>query len=397
MELARPWYKTLYHKSRWEVAKHWIKLFPHVEIIGITGSVGKTSTKDATALVLAQKFRVIRSEANIDPLINIPRTLLSVIPTTEKVVLELGVQHRGEMQYYLSAVRPWVGVLTNIGWTHTEFFGDAEGVKEEKGQLITSLPKRGYAVLNFNDPLVRALGSKTNATVFYYGSDSTCDLWYNHVQPSLSGTKLQLHYRQESVEVTYPLLGRHQALSAVAASAVGIVEGISLLTIRRGLTAMTPAPHRFQAVAGPNGSTIIDDSYSASPPATLAAIGSVAEFPAKRRIAVLGEMKELGLLREQAHRQVGEELLKKRFDTLIAYGKGATCIADAVGGKMEVREETSLARIRSWLITHAQPDDLILVKGSRHGIHLERLIAGLAGYPMVTQCAFCPEFATERD
>lgn len=396
------WIKAAFHASRRELAKHWIKLFPSIDIIGITGSVGKTTTKEAVALVLAQKFNVVKSEANLDPVFNIPITLLKVKPSTQKVVLEMGVEYPGEMAFYLSMVQPSLGVITTINWTHTQFFGDINGVKKEKEQLITSLPKSGYAVLNWDNEITRNMAKDSDAKVFYYGSSrEDCHLWYDQVDLSIKHTKLCLHYKQESVEVKYPLLGRHQLTSALAAASVGILNGLNLLTIRRGLMEMVPSPHRFSVVEGPNRSVIIDDTYNASPVAVKAALQTVSELPAKRRIAILGEMKELGGYNEEGHRLIGNEVAKLNFDILITYGECAQLIGkevskhlDGRGKGTEVIPMNDIRTILDWITNNAKDKDMILIKGSRHHIHLERLIAGIKNEQMTINCAFCPEFAT---
>lgn len=402
MTLTQHWMKNIYHTVQRVMARGWLHLFPQVTTIGITGSVGKTTTKEAIAAVLSQKFEVVKSKANLDPVYNIPITLLRLRPNTQMIVLEMGVEFPHEMSFYLSIVQPSVGVITKIDWTHTEFFGDLEGVKREKEQLIFSLPQEGYAVLNWDDEIVRNLAQNIKARVFYFGSDSNqCHLWFDHVEPTLKSTQFQLHYGRESVEVHYPLLGTHQLTSALAAASVGIINNLNLLTIRRGLETMKPSEHRFTALHGPNGSIIVDDTYNASPVASLAALKAVSGFPSKRRIAILGEMKELGKYAEKGHRLVGEELVRQKFHTLVAYGTKAKMIAEGAkeysnknGARIKIYQMTDIYDILDWINRNALEGDIILIKGSRHKIHLERLVAGLSGKDMVVNCLVCPEFAT---
>lgn len=403
VEHTRPWYKRGFHWARQELAKQWITLFPQTAVIAVTGSVGKTTAKEAIGMVLSQKYQVVKSEANLDPVFNIPITLLKVRPSTQQVILEMGIVYPGEMTFYMSLVRPKIGVVTKIDWTHTEFLKDADTVQKEKGQLISSLPKWGHAVLNWDDSRVRSLAKSSNAPVFFYGSDpESCQLWYDHVDPTLSRTKFTIHYKQESVEVHYPLLGRHQIVSAVAAASVGVLSKLNLLTIRRGLEQVTASPHRFQKIAGPNGSIIIDDTYNASPVATVAALTSLAEFTGERHIAILGHMRELGDYNEAGHRLVGKTLVDLGYDGLITYRKEAADIARyAQEYRVSKKAGTDpfayafddVRKILVWMQEHLRGNDIVLIKGSRHTIHLERLVAGIMGRSMTVICPVCPQFA----
>src|SRR3989338_7182371 len=176
---VKSWKKPL-HLSRTILAKNYLKLLPQIEIIGITGSVGKTLTQNAIFSVLSQKFKVVVGDENLDPTFRIPKTILATKPWHQKMILEYGVEHPGDMDHYLSLVKPKIGVITEIAPTHTKYFGSIEGVFEEKSKLFTSLPKNGYAVLNANDPYSHRLAKLTKAQIKWYGSKAKDSVKISH-------------------------------------------------------------------------------------------------------------------------------------------------------------------------------------------------------------------------
>jgi len=390
--------KKIWHKIERIAAKTYLRFYPKIIIIGITGSVGKTTTKEAIAQVLSEKFRVVKTQANIDPVFNIPRTILKLRPGDEKLVLEMGVEYPGEMDSYLSLVRPHIGVVTKIAWTHTEFFGDIKGVAEEKGKLLEALPASGWQVLNWDDEEVRKLTKKSQAQVFFYGTDeSNCHLIAQDISTSKNGVSFLLKQaiKGGAVRINFPILGRHNVYCALAAASVGLLCGIKLEGIKRELEKLEPQPSRLNIVFGSSGSTIIDDSYNASPVGAVAAIETLKEYPGRRKIAVLGEMKELGSHSEMGHRQVGKTLVVAKIDYLVSFGELTKFVVDEAikqGMKKDhIFQVKTMKEVIKVLKKIIRPGDVILLKGSRFS-HMERVILGIEGKEINCDLVTCREY-----
>jgi len=374
-----PWKKP-FHKIRAFLAKNWTKLNSQAEIIGITGSVGKTTTKEAIIKVLGERFKVVGSIGNLDPVFNIPITLLKIRPWTKKVVLELGVEYPGEMDFYLSLIKPKIGVVTRIYWTHTEFLGDLNGVINEKGKLLEALPKDGWAVLNDNDQYIKEMAKKTGAKIFWFGTHPHCQVQIaDFIHQGIEGSEFILKNSKESVTIRWKLLGEHNTASAAAAASVGILAGLKLGEIKKGLEKIEPQPHRLNVVPGPNRSLMLDDSYNSSPEAAMMALETLRSLSHQSKaFAVLGDMLELGNYSEQGHREVGQKVVQENVDYLFTIGDQAKIIADEAQkfGAKNVIEAKDQTEIKKKLRDLARKDDLILVKGSR-ATNLDQLVQDL--------------------
>lgn len=362
--------KKPFHRARFFLAKQMAKTMSQEAFIGITGSVGKTTTTQACQLVLAQKYNTISTISDLDPVLNIPLTILKKSPKVEKVILEMGIEYPGEMEYYLSFIKPATAIVTRISIAHSEFLGSVEQIAQEKGQLIKDLPKTGTAILNYDDPLVRQLSEKTEAAVVYYGfNEKHCHVWASNIRLFNFQTKFELNYGVERVEIESKLLGRHQVYPLLAAAALGINEGISLLEVKRALEQMEGAEHRLKVINGHNDSVVLDDTYNSSPAAVNEALETLNELPARRRIAVLGEMRELGSFSENAHREVARKLYKDKVDLVILGGGDARFVEEELInlGFIPERVESGLsnAQIVSKLLKILAKGDVVLVKASR--------------------------------
>ena len=363
-------FKKPFHILRIQMARQYAKLFPREMFIGITGSVGKTSCVEAMQAVLSQTYKVVATQPNLDPILNIPKTLLRIKPNIKKVILEFGVEYKGEMDFYLSLVRPKTAVVTRISFAHSQYLGNVEDIVSEKGKLIEQLPKDGVAILNWEDLSCRKLAEKTSAEVIYFGKDQkNCSIWADNIKIENFKTIFELNYGVERVKIEYPLLGEHQIYPSLAAAAVGLLEGISLIQIKHALEGVKPPEHRLQAVDGYNGSVILDDTYNSSPVSVEAAIDTLMSIPARRRILVLGEMRELGAFSEELHRQIGRIIYKEKAD-LVFLGVGeAQIIADELLrlGFWEERLQSNLQnpQIVSKLLKALSKGDVCLIKGSR--------------------------------
>ncbi len=360
------------------LARWWRGRFPELRVVGITGSVGKSSTKELVAAVLARRFDVLKSEGNLNNEIGLPLTLLRLDARRQRAVLEMGMYARGEIAMLCSLARPVVGVVTNVGPVHLERLGTIEAVAQAKAELIEALPSDGVAILNYDDPRVRSMASLTKARTLYYGLDPAADLWADEIRSEgLHGVHFQLHYREEAMHVHVPLLGRHSVHTALRAAAAGLAEGMMWDHILEGLQDRR-AQLRLVAVPGPNGSTILDDTYNASPESTIAALNLLDEFEG-RKIAVLGDMLELGAYEEEGHRKVGLRAMDAA-GILVTVGELGKIIGDEARRNGLPAERlcicASNAEAIEYLKGAVRPGDIVLVKGSR-GLHMEDIVAAL--------------------
>ncbi len=363
-----------------QLARFWRQKMSHVRVVGITGSVGKSTTKELAAQVLSSRYRTLKNVGNLNNEIGLPLTLLRLTEGYERAVLEMGFYVPGDIAFLCDLARPQVGVVTNVGLVHAERAGSQETIARGKAELVEALPPapEGVAVLNYDDPWVRAMAKKTQASVFFYGLSPRADLWADRIEGlGLDGLRLRLHHGRETLTIKVPLLGRHSAHTVLRAAAVGLVEGLSWGEIVGGLR-MGYAQLRLVAVRAFNGALLLDDTYNASPQSTLAALNLLADLPG-RRVAVLGDMLELGPYEHEGHWKVGLRAAEVA-DRLITVGERGHIIAQAARQSgippTAVRETADVDEAARVLREILQPDDVVLVKGSR-GVHMDRLVAQL--------------------
>ena len=347
-----------------------------VRVIGVTGSVGKTTCKELIAAVLSARWRVLKNEANLNTEIGLPLTLLQLTPEHEHAVLEMAMYGRGEIETLCRIARPQIGVVTNVGPVHLERLGSQGEIVAAKAELVEALPEDGLAVLNGDDPRVAAMASRTRARVLLYGQSPQC-----HVRGSdltgrgLDGISFHITYGETTVAAETPLPGRHHIYPALAAAAVGLSEGMTLPEVAAALRQARPEL-RLRVLHAPGGATILDDSYNASPQSMFAALDLLAELSG-RRIALLGEMRELGAAEEEGHRQVGERAAACA-DLVLVVGERARPLYEAArtAGSAEVRFLASPSEAVAALRDELQPDDNLLVKASR-AVALEAVVDAL--------------------
>ena len=348
-----------------------------VRVVGITGSVGKTTTKELAAAVLARRYVTLKSEASFNNEIGLPLTLMHLTDEHERAVLEMGMYDVGEIADLARIARPDVGIVTIIGPVHLERAGTIERIVEAKAELVRALPPAptGVAILNYDDEYVRGMAQATSARVFYYGLSPEADLWADRIEGlGLEGIHFHLHYGGETLHVKIPLLGRHSVHTALRAAAVGLVEGLTWQEIIEGLR-MPSAQLRLVAVPGPGGSTILDDTYNASPASTLAALNLLDELDG-RKIAVLGDMLELGETEQEGHEKVGMRALEVA-DVLITVGPLGRIIGQTAlrwgmpADRVHIVESNAEAVTRLEQIVTDK--DIILVKGSR-ALQMEEIV-----------------------
>lgn len=377
-----PSYKKPLHLLRFKLARQFAKLFPADTFIGVTGSVGKTICVNACREVLSEKYRVLTTKPNLDPILNIPTTILKLRPGIKKAVLEMGIEFKGEMDFYLSLVRPKTAIITRIYFAHSEFLGGIDEIVEEKGKLLEQLPENGVAIINYDDPNSRKLAEKTKAEVIFYGVDQkNCAVWAGNIKTTDFRTTFELNYGVERITVEYKLLGEHQIYSALAAASLGLSEGIPLIRIKKALERVEPEEHRLQAIHGFNGSVILDDTYNASPAAVMSAIDTLMEVPGRRRILVLGEMKELGGFSENLHREVARKIYREKIDQVFLGIGDTKYIADELEslGFLTEKIESNLqnSQIVSRLLKVLGKGDVCLIKGSR-ALRLDEVVQRVA-------------------
>jgi len=361
------------------IARRWRDTLS-VRVIGVTGSVGKSTTKELTAEVLEQRYRTMKNPGNLNNEIGLPLSLLRLTEAHERAVLEMGFYVPGEIALLCEIAQPRVGVITNISQVHLERAGTMEAIVQGKGELVESLPPApdGVAVLNFDDLLTRQMAERTQATVFYYGLTPEADLWASEIRGlGLEGVRFVMNYRGESIYIRVPLLGRHSVHTALRAAAVGLVEGLSWEEIVGGLQS-SQSQLRLVAVQGPKGALLIDDTYNAAPPSVIAALNLLAELDG-RRVAVLGDMLELGEYEERGHRMVGARAAQVA-DELVTVGRRAQWIANEalLAGLTEsqvVVLEDSQAAIE-YLRDCVGANDVVLIKGSR-GVKMDQIVVEL--------------------
>jgi UDP-N-acetylmuramoyl-tripeptide--D-alanyl-D-alanine ligase len=362
-----------------KVAAFWRRRH-HLRVIGITGSVGKTTTKELAAAVLARRYVTLKSEASYNNEIGLPLTLMHLTEAYQCAVLEMGMYDVGEIADLARIARPHVGVVTIVRPVHLERAGTFERIVSAKAELVEALPPApdGVAILNYDDENVRGMAQVTQARVFYYGLSPEADLWADRIEGlGLEGIRFQLHHRDEALYVKIPLLGRHSVHTALRAAAVGLVEGLTWQEIIEGLRGPS-LQLRLVAVPGPDGATILDDTYNASPASVIAALNLLDELGG-RKVAVLGDMLELGEYEHEGHEKVGMRALEVA-DILVAVGPRGRIIGESAlrwgmpSDRVYIVEDSAEAvALLEQMVTGR---DVILVKGSRV-MHMEEIVGAL--------------------
>jgi UDP-N-acetylmuramoyl-tripeptide--D-alanyl-D-alanine ligase len=355
--------KALEHMARYALDRQ-----PTLDVVGITGSLGKTTTKEVVAGVVACRRRVLKSEGNLNSEIGLPLTVLNGLAREHEVaVLEMAMYALGDIRLLARLARPRVGVVTAVLPVHLERLGTLERIQQAKQELVEELPEHGVAVLNADDPRVVAMAGATRARVVRYGVSHEAEVRAEKISSEgLHGVQFDLLVRGQRQPVRLPLLGAQSVHAALAATAVALEEGLSVSDIAEALHTLTPTL-RLLVVDGISGSRIIDDSYNASPESVLAALNLLKELPGKRKIAVLGDMLELGSEEVPSHRRVGTRAAHV-LDLLITYGPRSKTTAEAarLAGlpPEQVLEASTHDEILDYLSQRLRPDDDVLVKGS---------------------------------
>jgi UDP-N-acetylmuramoyl-tripeptide--D-alanyl-D-alanine ligase len=343
-------------------------------LIGVTGSVGKTTTKEAIAHVLSTRFRVLKSEGNFNNHFGLPLMLLKLEPEYDVAVIEMGMSHAGEIRALAKIAQPEIGVVTNVAPVHLEFFDSLAGIARAKYELVESLPAGGTAVLNADDEYVSQFGRDFEGKVVMYGRRATASVRAENVwSRGTQGAEFDVVIGSVREHATLPLVGEHNVLNALAAVAVGLERGLTSAEAVGALATLAPADKRGQVLQVGN-ITVIDECYNSNPKALGAMVDALAAMTAKRRIVVAGEMLELGPAGEEMHRQAGQHIGEKKIDVLVGVrglarmmvegARKAGTPADFVATPEEAGE---------WLAREGRDGDLVLLKASR-GVKLEKAL-----------------------
>ena len=354
----------------------------NVSVVAITGTNGKTTTKEMTAAVLGQAFKVLKTPGNFNNLIGLPLTLFGLSGSHEWAVLELAMNRPGEIRRLSEISKPDLGVITNVEAGHLEGVKDLNGVMEAKGELLEGLGQDGTAVLNIDDERVCRLADRFGGRVVTFGIYSSAEVWGAPVSQTRSGSSFDLSWYDESVRVSLKIPGKGVIYNALAAAAVGYRADLSIEEVRKGLESAVSLPGRMEISTLPRGIHLINDTYNANPGSVAVAIETLCSLKGRGRgIFVIGDMMELGQHAQNAHKQIGISAVRAGMAGLYATGAFAGAVAEgAMGAGMDhgkifigTREQIVEA-----LNGRLAPGDWVLVKGSRL-MAMEKVVEGLRG------------------
>jgi UDP-N-acetylmuramoyl-tripeptide--D-alanyl-D-alanine ligase len=386
-------------KSLGALARH-VRREAAVPVVAVTGSVGKTTTKDMTAHLLATRGPVLKTEGNLNNQYGLPLTLLRLAPAHTAAVLEMGMSAPGEIRALSTLAEPDVAIITRIAPVHLEFFPSVDAIAAAKAEILEGLRPGGTAVLNGDDPRVRAVGERFTGRAVWFGRERRFEVSAedervdaqpaNELSSGSSGEgpptralrgsgivmRFSLRLGARAVDVALPLAGAHFVTSFLAAAAAAHVLGIPLEVMAEAATSLRPARHRGEVRRLGEGVVLLDDCYNSSPEALEAAIAALSLLPGGRRVAVLGDMLELGEREAELHREVGGQAAAASVDLLVTVGPRAVAMLDRFDGESyAVADAAEAAALAGELL---EPGDVVLVKGSR-GVGLEVVAEALQG------------------
>jgi len=343
-------------------------------VVAVTGSVGKTTTKEAIAHVLATRYRVLKSEGNFNNHFGLPLMLLKLQPEQEIAVIEMGMSHAGEIQGLAKIAQPEIGVVTVVAPVHLEYFDSIAGIARAKYELIESLHPGGTAVLNADDEYVSQFGRDFKGKVVLYGTRTPADVRAVNIESlGAEGSAFDVAVHGVRERATLPLVGAHNIYNALAAVAVGLDRGIRLSAALDALASLTPVDKRGQVVQVGNVK-VVNDCYNSNPKALEAMVDALASMPAKRRIVVAGEMLELGPAGEQMHHCAGKHIADMKMDVLIGVrGLAQAMVEAAKAAGVRAEFVATPEQAGEWLARESRDGDVVLLKASR-GVKLEKAL-----------------------
>ena len=348
-----------------------------IPFVQITGSVGKTTTKEMIGAVLGEHFRTLRTEGNFNNDIGVPKTLFRLMPEHEAAVIETGMNHFGEIRYLGEMVRPDAAVISNVGDAHIENLGSREGILQAKCEIFENLKPTGFAVLNGDDALLNTVHPAVST--YRCGEGKTCDVRITDVREhGIDAVSCVVHTAKTIYELHIPAPGRHMIYAAAMAAVVGEQLGLSAEEIRAGVAHYEPAGERMRLIRHESGALILSDCYNANPQSMAAAIGTLGRSGCACRVAVLGDMGELGPISAQAHYETGKRCAETGIETVFAIGEKAAEIARGAkeGGCGDVQYFATKEEAYDSLRPYLGGNCAILVKAS-HAMHFQDIVTCL--------------------
>jgi UDP-N-acetylmuramoyl-tripeptide--D-alanyl-D-alanine ligase len=338
-------------------------------IIAITGSNGKTTTKDMVSHILSYKCNVYKTYGSFNNHLGLPLSLLQITEEHEAAVLELGMNHAGEIDFLANIAKPTISIITNVGDTHIEFLGSKENIAKAKGELLPHTDPNQYILLNQDDPLVCSQANRYPGKIYYFSTQSSADIYASNIQFVDQGTTFDLHIGEEAISCSIPMFGKHNVSNVLPGAFIAYQAGFSMKEISDSLRSLTISDMRFQVIPGPRESMFINDAYNASPLSMKAAIDTFTEvYPKRKKVVVLGDMFELGDEADVLHREVGFHLKDKGF-SVITIGEKAEHISKQANGKHFSIKEEAVQELQQYL----DKEHAILFKASR-GMKFEEMI-----------------------
>lgn len=352
------------------LAAHW-KAYFHPFTVAVTGSVGKTTTKEMIACVLRQDMKTAYTKGNLNNQTGVPLTVFAIDAETEAAVIEMGMNHAGEINRIARIAAPDIGVITNIGTAHIEYLGSQEGIFRAKTELLAHIRPDGSALVNGDDPFLARLKKSFPRTILF-GLSEKCDVRASGIEEGgLEGTNVRIRLPDGTeTAVHIPAPGHYMIYAALAAAGCGFAAGLSPEQIRAGIASYEPAGSRMRVMKA-GTIRILDDTYNANAPAMKEALHVLANVPG-RKVAILGDMRELGKESERLHREVGREAKTQKIDLILAVGEAAYALAQEAQGRWFSTQEELIRELPSLV----RAEDTVLVKASR-GMHLEQTVAAL--------------------
>lgn len=341
-----------------------------IPVCAVTGSVGKTTTKDIIAAVLSEEYNVLKTSGNYNNDIGVPITLFSLEKEHTAAVVEMGMNHKGEIDILAEAVTPHIGVITNVGVSHIENLGSREGILSAKCEMFPHIRKGGYAVLNSDDDMLSKIRGKESefglcddVKTLWYGTDADSDIYAENIEIlGIDGVKCRICTPKGSFDAVISVPGKHMVYNAMAAAAVGIIRNMSLENIKRGIENFVPTGKRMERTTLSNGAVLIDDSYNANPVSVKAAIDVLASGSGKK-YAVLGDMFELGEFAKDMHTEIGRYAAEKGIDGIVAIGENSVNIYNGAVEK-GIKNADKFLTVEEFINSGFIPDGTVLIKAS---------------------------------
>ena len=351
-----------------------------IPFVGITGSVGKTTTKDMVASVVSQKYNTLWTQGNYNNEIGVPLTLFRLKEEHEVAIIEMGMNHFGEIHKLAEVVRPSIALISNVGVAHIEYLGSREGILQAKCEIFDFMQENGVAILNGDNDMLVTLKWKLPFSVQWFGIENKSGIYADNIQTvGLEQTKCTMHTPKGDVDVVIPLPGSHMVLNALSAAAVGLALGLTLEEIKKGIETFVPTKNRMAVIKLENGFTLLNDVYNSNPVSAKASL-DILQNATGRKVAVLGFMGELGDFAQQMHEEVGAYAAQKQIDVLCCIGKFCEYVAE--GAKQNGMEQVYCFDTQEMFwekgFTLLQKGDTVLLKASR-SMGLEKTVEKLQG------------------